>query len=110
LAAHVQDGPELHVTFRIGHGSVLGSLTFDASLWKPDTMQRAVTHLSNVIDEMLQAPSRPLYELSLLTEAEREQLLFGFRSPTATHPALPLHRRIEVHAQERPDAIAISCK
>ena len=84
------------------------AIIYDARLFLPGTIARLLEHLEVLSTALLETPNRPVAHLPLLTPAEREQILRGWRSADRPYPPRPLHRYIEAHAAERPDATAVT--
>lgn len=85
-----------------------GVLTYNAHLFQPGRIERLCNHLHVVLAAMLCDLDCPIAHLPLLTPAETQQLLIDWSSDRSEFPTLPIHRYIEQHAIEQPDAIAAS--
>ncbi|MCB0165297.1 MAG: amino acid adenylation domain-containing protein [Anaerolineae bacterium] len=81
---------------------------YETGRFTPATIQRLVSHLRRLLERMVQAPQQTLGHLSLLSQAERQQLLVRWNdthSPSPTDPCLP--QLFEAQVERTPDAIAI---
>ena len=92
-----------------GTGSVEGELRYDADLFDGPTIERLSGHFERLLATWAGDPDRPLAALSLLSAAERQQLLVEWNA--AAESALPerqcLHRRFEAQVDRAPDALAL---
>jgi amino acid adenylation domain-containing protein len=89
-------GPEL--ALRIAYESE----RFDAA-----TITRALEHLRTALASIATRPAQAISELSLLTAAERQQLLVAWNDTRSDAPALPLHELFEAQAARTPAATAL---
>ncbi|MDE1147119.1 MAG: amino acid adenylation domain-containing protein [Azospirillaceae bacterium] len=86
-----------------------GTLEYSTDLFDQDRIVRMVGHFRTLLSAIAEAPQRRLWELPLLTAAERH-LLAGWNATTAAfppEPAMPL--LFERQAVARPDAVAVTC-
>ncbi|MFP2913051.1 non-ribosomal peptide synthetase, partial [Pyxidicoccus sp. 3LFB2] len=86
-----------------------GQLQVAADLFTEATAARLVRHFEGLLEAIASAPERRLSELSLLTDAERHEVL---RAWNATSVELPVdtcvHHAFELQAARTPDAPAVS--
>jgi amino acid adenylation domain-containing protein len=85
----------------------MATLHYNAELFQASTMQRLAGHLQVILAALNPTVHGSIAELPLLTQAETEHLLTNWTSDSILIPDEPLHRHIERHAVERPDAIAL---
>ena len=90
-------------------GSALGlRASHDRSRFAADAVRRALTHLGSLLEAMAAAPERTLGGISVLTPAERRQLLaWGGRE--AEEPFLPVCRLFAEQARRAPERTALVC-
>ncbi|WP_254623733.1 non-ribosomal peptide synthase/polyketide synthase [Myxococcus sp. CA033] len=85
-----------------------GALDFRVELFDERTVARMAGHLITLLKAVVTTPDADLGSLSLLSDAEREQLLVTWND---THRELPwggaLHERIEAQVVRTPDALAV---
>jgi amino acid adenylation domain-containing protein/non-ribosomal peptide synthase protein (TIGR01720 family) len=85
-------------------------LTYDADLFEPATVERMAGHLDQVLRGIVEAPERPLGQLSILTPAERRELLADWnRAGQDRHAGPCVHELFEEQAWRRPEATAVVC-
>ncbi|UZW58366.1 non-ribosomal peptide synthetase [Lysobacter enzymogenes] len=84
-------------------------MVYDARRFEPEALERLAAHLEALLDDIAGDASRPLGELSILPEAERERLLHEFNRVPAAAPVAPpcLHHQFERQAAAEPERIAL---
>jgi amino acid adenylation domain-containing protein len=65
-------------------------LSYDHDLFNSDTVERMAGHLKTLLDRTADDPYRPLAELSMLTEVERDQVVLGWNDTQAVLPVEPV--------------------
>ncbi|KWC26759.1 non-ribosomal peptide synthetase [Burkholderia ubonensis] len=99
LTLHVQDA---------GHG-LAGSLEYNLDLFDAATIERMAEHFRHLLEAVIADSNRPLGELSLLSDAERDTLTVEWNRTDTDFGAdaeQPLHRLFEQQAERTPDAVA----
>ncbi|HYO72515.1 MAG TPA: amino acid adenylation domain-containing protein, partial [Archangium sp.] len=85
-----------------------GALEYCTDLFEHDTARRLVSHLQVLLSAVLAQPDAPLSSLSLLTAAERHQLLVDWSPAPRALPEHPLvHRLFEAQVRRAPEAPAL---
>jgi amino acid adenylation domain-containing protein len=81
---------------------------YNTDLFDPTTMTRMLGHFQTLLEAIVKNPDHQLSELSLLTDAERQQVLLASTN-TRTDPisAPCIHRLFEAQVERTPDAIAL---
>ncbi|MET0399320.1 MAG: non-ribosomal peptide synthase/polyketide synthase [Longimicrobiaceae bacterium] len=84
---------------------------FREELWEAATVARAAEAFAALLEGAAADPSRPVLELPLLGEPERERVLREWSGRYAAGPAafVPVHERVAARAAEAPDAVAVEC-
>jgi surfactin family lipopeptide synthetase C len=82
-------------------------LEYSRGLFDTETGQRILGHLQTLLKGITEDPACPAYQLPILTEAERSQILFEWNNTQATDPGKCIHALIEEQAQQAPDNIAV---
>src|SRR5262249_18957616 len=102
-----QTGYPLGVIVMPGQELLL-KLVHDARRFETDTVSRMLSHLRVVLTEMAMHPERRLAEVSLLSPAERPQMLVGWNQTATDYPrGRCVHELVEAQAARTPDAAAI---
>lgn len=87
---------------------IAGVLEYNALLYEKATVTRIISHLNQFFLEALSDVDSAIFEIDLLAEEERNQLLFKFND---TKRALPnkrtIHHFVEEYARNTPEKIAI---
>jgi amino acid adenylation domain-containing protein len=85
-----------------------GALEYSTDLFDPDRIERMVLGLTALLENAAAHPHKRVSELSIMPEAEEKAVLsFGHGKAHPADGALPIHRLVEAHARNTPDAIAL---
>jgi len=87
-----------------------GFLEYGRDVFGPETIQRMAGHLRLLLQTMTTEPEKPIAQISMLTEAERRQLLIEWNQTQVSHPQQCVHQLFEGQAIQTPDAIAVECE
>ena len=91
-----RQGPELALQFH-----------YDATLFSIDTMQRLAGSFNALLARAVQNPEAPIANLTIVSAAEREQLLFEWNDTRAAYPHDKcLHELFEAQVERTPEAVA----
>jgi len=83
-------------------------LSCDTSYFTKEQVQRMLRHVGRIVEEMAAHPHAQLWELSMLTEQERGQLLVEWNNTKRKYPAtVALHHLIEAQVERTPEQVAI---
>lgn len=81
---------------------------YNTDLYDAPTVERLARHYSQLLADIVTDPKRPIGALSVLSPAEREQILVGWNHTTPlSQPAGCVHRLVETQAARVPAAIAV---
>lgn len=87
------------------------SIEYCTDLFAEETIRRLSSHFVNALSEIAESPLKKLGDISILSEAERQQLLYGFNDTDADYPRdKTIHRIFEEQAEKTPDNIALVFK
>ncbi|WP_164021762.1 non-ribosomal peptide synthetase, partial [Pyxidicoccus trucidator] len=85
-----------------------GSLQFSTDLFTHATASRMVRHLGELLEAVAARPDSPLAELSLLSSAERQQVLHAWNDTASEAPVeSSFHHAFEQQAALTPDAPSV---
>ena len=87
--------------------SIRGSIEYRTDLFDPDRITRMAEHLRLVLEQMVMGPVQRIDDLSLLTGAEREQVLVEWNRTAVKYPQHCLHELFEEQAARTPEAVAV---
>ncbi|MFC5703416.1 AMP-binding protein, partial [Cohnella faecalis] len=91
------------------NGRLDAVLEYNSSLFKRETMELFAERYARLLEAAAADPRKPIEELELLTEEERELLLTGFNDTHAAYRNdVLLHELIEEQAARTPDKIAFA--
>ena len=99
---------DLSVTLQEHPGGISGSITYNSDLYDPETIQRMLAHYERLLQAVVSDQNLPVNELQMISQAEREQLLFGFNDTAADYPSdKTIVDLFSEQAQKTPDSIAV---
>jgi amino acid adenylation domain-containing protein len=85
-----------------------GGLTYSTDLFERGTIDRMVSHLTRVLEQVAADADATLSRLELLGQAERRQVLEEWNRTAAGHPAdRCIHELFEAQAARTPGAVAV---
>jgi len=84
-----------------------GSLEYSTDLFEVDTIKRMLGHFEALLESIVADPEQRVSALSMLSEAEREQLLVGWNATQAEYPECCVQELFEAQAERTPDAVAV---
>lgn len=102
-------GCDINITFEKGVGeSVSGVVEYKAALFKQDTIERFIKCYANLLDNALENVQGKIYEIPILDETDRNQILFAWNDTRLETQAEPcIHRLFEERVSSAPDAVAV---
>lgn len=100
--------PDLHLW--LAQPTNRGIVTYNASLFAPETVARLLRHFDIVAEGLGKKPNCPIGQLPLLAPTEIRQLLVDWRPANKRYPRRALFHEVVRHAHERPEATAVSFK
>ncbi|HEY0737521.1 MAG TPA: amino acid adenylation domain-containing protein [Herpetosiphonaceae bacterium] len=81
---------------------------YNTDLFSVETIRRMTEHFQTILATMIADPEQSIVASSLLTAAERQQLLIDWNATEAEYPAERcVHELFEIQAEQRPDTIAV---
>ena len=85
-----------------------GFLDYNVDLFEADTILRMLEHFRILLESIVTNPDRPIFEVPLLTEAERHKLLIEWNDTKRDYPKDKcIHQLFEEQVEKTPDAIAV---
>jgi amino acid adenylation domain-containing protein len=106
---HLLEQPNFPLSFAVyGDPEMLLKLEFDRRKYSHEAAQRVLRQAAQLLENIAANPERKVAELSLLTAAERRQLLEDWNRTEREYPrGTPLARLIEEQVERSPDAVAV---
>lgn len=108
---HSVDRTNYPLTVIVNMDTSLGAeFVFDQNIFQPIHIARLAGHFKQLVMQLVLHSSKPLQDLSLLSEAEINTQLVAWNTTDVSHYPLDtvLHRFIEQQVARTPDAIALS--
>ncbi|WP_164002944.1 non-ribosomal peptide synthetase, partial [Pyxidicoccus caerfyrddinensis] len=85
-----------------------GYLSYNADLFAPETIARMGEHFRVLAEGLIANPEAPLSSLSMMTEAERRQVLVDWNATSTDYPRdTSIHAMFARQAAFTPDAVAV---
>lgn len=100
---------DLLLTMAEAHECLYGALQYNSALFEDETIARMAGHFLRVLEQVSERPQIDLQEISLLTEAEREQALTRWQGWEAAEVHGSIHDRYAARAALHPCSQAVSC-
>ncbi|MBZ5721324.1 MAG: amino acid adenylation domain-containing protein, partial [Acidobacteriia bacterium] len=83
---------------------------YNTDLFDACTITRALNHFQVLLESIAARPGCRITELPLLTESERQQVVFEFNKTSANFPKdFCIHHFVEAQVERAPDAVALVC-
>ncbi len=100
---------DLTLTLKRQGDQISAGIEYSSALFDAGTMDRFSRHYVNVLRQLVRDDQIPLAQLSLLDEAERQQVLYDFnQTALAYEPQLPCYSQIVRQAAQRPLQLALT--
>ncbi|HEX8276901.1 MAG TPA: amino acid adenylation domain-containing protein [Longimicrobiaceae bacterium] len=88
---------------------VVGEISYRAELFDAGTVDRMVGHYVALLERAVAQPDRPLAEIPILADAEREEVLVRWQGAAGGAPAGPcIHDLVAAQVRRTPDATALA--
>ena len=85
-----------------------GSMEYNTDLYEKDTIERMLAHYEALLNAIVDNLDCSVATVSILTEAEKQQILIDWNATTADFPSEScIHQRFEYQVDKQPQAIAI---
>jgi amino acid adenylation domain-containing protein len=99
---------DLSLNVELNHESAIASCEYNTDLFDATTIARMLGHWQNLLKAVVANPKAKLSELSLLSEAEKQQILIDWNDTQVEYPQdRCIHQLIEEQVEKTPDAIAV---
>jgi amino acid adenylation domain-containing protein len=84
------------------------SLEYSTDLFNADRIERMAGHYQRLLEDIVENPEKKVWELELLTEVEKHQILLEWNNTAVDYPKdICVHELIERQAIQTPDAVAV---
>ena len=90
-------------------GTLAGTLSYSTDLFDAATIDRMLGHYRTLIEAVVDDPGRPIADLPILTEAERQRVLVEWNETAGEDSTHELaHRLFEAQVARTPEAVALT--
>ncbi|BAU65716.1 amino acid adenylation domain-containing protein [Stanieria sp. NIES-3757] len=87
---------------------IAGFIDYSTDLFEFSTIARMVGHFQVLLESIVENPQQKLSQLSLLTAAEKQQLLVEWNNTEVKYPQDQcIHQLFEAQVEKNPDAVAV---
>jgi amino acid adenylation domain-containing protein len=94
--------------FRHSDREVEGMLEYNPLLFAPSTVEGIINHYTHLVSRMMERMDRQLADIEMLSEEEKQQVLFDFNATGKDYPAgKTIHRLFEEQVERTPDRTAV---
>ncbi len=80
---------------------------YNTDLFEHETIERMLKNFEHLLVGLAAQPDRPISEIELLTEEERNQLLVDWNDTRTPYPSEPVHVQFEAQVERSPEATAL---
>jgi amino acid adenylation domain-containing protein len=95
-------------SFRRTDEVVEGTIEYNTLLYHKSTIERLTSHFSHLLGQVLANGSAKIIDIDILTQEERNQLLFDFNNTIADYPMnKTIHRLFTEQVEKEPDNPAV---
>jgi amino acid adenylation domain-containing protein len=84
-----------------------GAIEYNLDLFDRQTIERLARHFQELLSSIVSNPAELISDLSLLTGAEKQQLLWQWNQTQAAYPRVCAHELFEEHVARTPNAAAV---
>ncbi|MCA1681766.1 MAG: condensation domain-containing protein, partial [Actinobacteria bacterium] len=99
---------DISIDFQESDGGLYGALTYNTDLFDAATIERMAGHVQLLLAGIVAEPDRPLAELSMLSDAERQQVLVEWNhTEREVVSAGTLSELFQAQVARTPDAVAV---
>ncbi|HWF05181.1 MAG TPA: amino acid adenylation domain-containing protein, partial [Candidatus Angelobacter sp.] len=88
-------------------GGLRAAIEYNEDIFEAATVQRMAKHFQVVLEQMVAQPTQGIGDLSLLTEAERQQLFEEWNQTECPFAGLSMHELFARQAEFTPNAVAV---
>jgi non-ribosomal peptide synthetase component F len=99
---------DVSISLYITPNHIRGQINYATSLFKPDTIQRFITHYQQIAQGMLAAQDKAIGAYPILTPAEYQQIIIDWNKTDADYPKdKTIHQLFEEQVKQTPNNIAV---
>jgi malonyl CoA-acyl carrier protein transacylase len=98
---------DLCISIKNTDSGLVWTWEYNTDLFESATITRILKHFRNLLESIVENPEGRIGELSILTEAERHQLLVKWNNTKTEYPQVCIHKLVEAQIEKTPDAVAV---
>jgi amino acid adenylation domain-containing protein len=99
---------DLALTLRETEDELVGVIEYNTDLFKETTIVRLSENFKVLLEGIVENPQQVIYQLPLLTEKEKKQILIDWNATEHEYPAdKTIHQLFEEQVEKTPDSIAL---
>jgi len=105
----ITDCLDLMLQFVDDGKQIMGEMCFNSHLWDDRTIERMFSHFIALLERVIEQPTLPIGEMSLISGEERHQVLVEWNQTTvdySDHPSL-MHQLVEAQVEKTPNETAV---
>src|SRR5262249_27627495 len=105
---HVSSKFDLEITLQESSAELRGGVVYATDLFELATVERLIDHWQRLLEAVVVNPESPVWELPIMSEQERRQLLEEWIGVPIEYPSEScVHELFAQQARQRPDVIAV---
>ncbi|MDP3562589.1 MAG: amino acid adenylation domain-containing protein, partial [Legionellaceae bacterium] len=99
---------DLSIFLRITPNQIKGRVNYATSLFKPETIERFITHYQQILNAMLTCKEQAIGTYPILTQAEYQQIVIDWNKTEKDYPKdKTIHQLFEEQVKKTPNNIAV---
>lgn len=99
---------DLTLTLKLGHHGLVGGIEYSTAIFHEKTIQQFIKHFIKTLEQIVGNDQQTLLELNLLSEMERQQLLYACNETEVSYEHEKcVHQLVLQQATVIPDAVAL---
>lgn len=100
---------DLELMIRAGDDSLGCTFEYALDLFEASTVERMAGHLTRLFEEAVRQPDRPLSQLTILTNRERQEVLAEWNETSSKRRPACIHDLVSEQVERTPEATAVVC-
>lgn len=99
------------ISFQDDGEKLSGKIIYNSALFQESTIKRMIAWFFNLLNQIIKNINSPIYDLSLITNKEREIILMEFNDTKREYPDdKTIHQIFEEQVEKIPDKVAVICE
>ncbi len=107
-ASTITESLQIHIDDRAGSGAYQFEYDYQVDKFTEHSIRQIHSHILNLLTDGIFSPDRKLWQLDMLTDDERDTLLYAFNNTASDYPnGKCVHTLFEEQAKRTPDKLAL---